>query len=200
MSEICYCPKWLNVKSEKPAVRSLIGVLKINFLRRFVKSSLMWQKWNNHKCYWHSLRLEFLTRWKQLLLWFSTVTEKGCRTGNGWLALYGVVFHFPTQSSWTEHEENISICSTHFIFDLILNQKTLLIVFFLSLFAACNCNGHARRCRFSLDLYKLSGRVSGGVCVDCRHDTTGRHCDECKEGFYRDPTKLITHKKACRRE
>ncbi|XP_070500395.1 netrin-A-like [Chironomus tepperi] len=63
---------------------------------------------------------------------------------------------------------------------------------------ACNCNGHARRCRFNVELYKLSGRVSGGVCVDCRHDTTGRYCHYCKEGFYRDPSKSITHKKACR--
>lgn len=27
-----------------------------------------------------------------------------------------------------------------------------------------------------MELYKLSGRVSGGVCVDCRHDTTGKFC------------------------
>ncbi|XP_058444026.1 netrin-B-like [Malaya genurostris] len=63
---------------------------------------------------------------------------------------------------------------------------------------ACNCNGHARKCRFNLELYKLSGRVSGGVCSDCRHDTTGRHCHYCREGFYKDPTKAITHKKACK--
>lgn len=71
---------------------------------------------------------------------------------------------------------------------------------FLFLFTACNCNGHARRCRFNVELYKLSGRVSGGVCVDCRHDTTGRYCHYCKEGFYRDPSKSITHKKACKRK
>lgn len=65
-------------------------------------------------------------------------------------------------------------------------------------FTACNCNNHARRCRFNVELYKMSGRQSGGVCVDCRHDTTGRHCHYCKEGFYRDPTKQMTHKKACK--
>ncbi|KAL1402382.1 hypothetical protein pipiens_006117 [Culex pipiens pipiens] len=62
----------------------------------------------------------------------------------------------------------------------------------------CNCNGHARKCRFNLELYKLSGRVSGGVCIECRHDTTGRHCHYCREGFYKDPAKQITHKKACK--
>lgn len=65
---------------------------------------------------------------------------------------------------------------------------------------ACNCNNHSRRCRFNMEVFKLSGRVSGGVCMNCRHNTAGRHCHYCREGFYRDPTKLITHRKACRRE
>ncbi|XP_035255197.1 netrin-1-like isoform X2 [Anguilla anguilla] len=63
---------------------------------------------------------------------------------------------------------------------------------------ACNCNLHARRCRFNMELYKLSGRKSGGVCLNCRHNTAGRHCHYCKEGFYRDLTKPISHRKACR--
>ncbi|XP_042196978.1 netrin-3 [Callorhinchus milii] len=63
---------------------------------------------------------------------------------------------------------------------------------------ACSCNLHARRCRFNMELYKLSGRKSGGVCLNCRHNTAGRHCHYCKEGFYRDLTKPITHRKACR--
>ncbi|XP_045536157.1 netrin-1 isoform X2 [Papilio machaon] len=62
----------------------------------------------------------------------------------------------------------------------------------------CNCNGHARRCRFNMELYKLSGRASGGVCLKCRHYTAGRHCHYCREGYYRDPAKPITHKKACK--
>ncbi|XP_050315634.1 netrin-B [Anthonomus grandis grandis] len=63
---------------------------------------------------------------------------------------------------------------------------------------ACECNQHARRCRFNMELYKLSGRTSGGVCLKCRHYTAGRHCHYCREGYYRDPTKLITHRKACK--
>ncbi|OBS67518.1 hypothetical protein A6R68_03926 [Neotoma lepida] len=63
---------------------------------------------------------------------------------------------------------------------------------------ACNCNLHARRCRFNMELYKLSGRKSGGVCLNCRHNTAGRHCHYCKEGFYRDMGKPITHRKACK--
>ncbi|KAJ0032953.1 hypothetical protein NQD34_000060, partial [Periophthalmus magnuspinnatus] len=63
---------------------------------------------------------------------------------------------------------------------------------------ACNCNLHARRCRFNMELYKLSGRKSGGVCLNCRHNTAGRHCHYCKEGYYRDMSKPITHRKACK--
>lgn len=83
-----------------------------------------------------------------------------------------------------------------------INKQLIPSIFSIFSFylSACNCNGHARKCRFNLDLYKLSGRVSGGVCMDCRHDTTGRHCHYCREGFYKDPSKPITHKKACKRK
>ncbi|KAI9582318.1 hypothetical protein GQX74_015441 [Glossina fuscipes] len=67
------------------------------------------------------------------------------------------------------------------------------------MFSVCQCNSHARRCRFNLELYKLSGRVSGGVCYNCQHDTTGRYCHYCREGFYRDNTKPLNHRKVCKR-
>ncbi|CAG9794089.1 unnamed protein product [Diatraea saccharalis] len=44
----------------------------------------------------------------------------------------------------------------------------------------------------------MSGRESGGVCMKCRHYTAGRHCHYCREGYYRDPSKPISHKKACK--
>ncbi|XP_040563899.1 netrin-1 [Lepeophtheirus salmonis] len=62
---------------------------------------------------------------------------------------------------------------------------------------ACKCNQHARRCRFNMELYQLSGGVSGGVCLKCRHNTAGRHCHYCKEGYYRNSKRDISHKKAC---
>lgn len=68
----------------------------------------------------------------------------------------------------------------------------------LSVHSACHCNLHARRCRFNMELYKLSGRRSGGVCLNCRHNTAGRHCHYCKEGYYRDMTKSISHRRACK--
>ncbi|KAL6724376.1 hypothetical protein Aduo_019271 [Ancylostoma duodenale] len=63
---------------------------------------------------------------------------------------------------------------------------------------ACNCNLHAKRCRFDQELYRLSGNRSGGVCINCRHNTIGRNCHLCKPGFYRDTSKPITNKKACK--
>ncbi|XP_026636482.1 netrin-3 isoform X3 [Microtus ochrogaster] len=65
---------------------------------------------------------------------------------------------------------------------------------------ACSCNGHARRCRFNMELYRLSGRRSGGVCLNCRHNTAGRHCHYCREGFYRDPGRVLSDRRACRGE
>ncbi|XP_037938542.1 netrin-A isoform X2 [Teleopsis dalmanni] len=62
----------------------------------------------------------------------------------------------------------------------------------------CNCNNHARQCRFNMELFKKSGRVSGGVCQNCRHNTAGRYCDYCKEGYYRDPTKPLNHRRVCK--
>ncbi|KAH8418989.1 hypothetical protein KR222_011386 [Zaprionus bogoriensis] len=63
---------------------------------------------------------------------------------------------------------------------------------------ACNCNNHARQCRFNMEIFQLSQGVSGGVCQNCRHSTTGRNCHQCKEGFYRDPNKPLTHRKVCK--
>ena len=78
---------------------------------------------------------------------------------------------------------------------LLICFKKILPVFSST---ACNCNLHARRCRFNMELYKLSGRKSGGVCLNCRHNTAGRHCHYCKEGYYRDLSKPISHRKACK--
>ncbi|XP_059172693.1 netrin-1-like [Physella acuta] len=63
---------------------------------------------------------------------------------------------------------------------------------------ACNCNLHARKCRFNMELYELSGYKSGGVCLNCKHNTAGRNCNYCKEGFYRDKSKAISHRMACK--
>ncbi|TRZ01682.1 hypothetical protein DNTS_007561 [Danionella cerebrum] len=63
----------------------------------------------------------------------------------------------------------------------------------------CKCNGHAESCRFDETLWLRSGRRSGGVCV-CLHNTTGRHCQYCQSGFFRDPEKLPSAPDSCRRK
>ncbi|XP_036926552.1 laminin subunit beta-4 isoform X1 [Sturnira hondurensis] len=62
---------------------------------------------------------------------------------------------------------------------------------------ACSCNSHSDRCHFDMTVYLASGRVSGGVCEDCRHNTEGQHCHRCRPLFYRDPLKAISDPYAC---
>lgn len=69
-----------------------------------------------------------------------------------------------------------------------------------SLRSACECNGHSNKCRFSMEVFQQSGRHSGGVCLKCRHNTAGRHCQYCQKGYARDHGKPLKHRKACQRQ
>ncbi|KAK0173519.1 hypothetical protein PV328_006704 [Microctonus aethiopoides] len=61
----------------------------------------------------------------------------------------------------------------------------------------CNCNEHAHSCHFDEAVYERSGRVSGGVCDDCQHNTRGQNCEQCKPFFYHDVNKNISDPEAC---
>ncbi|OAD54662.1 Laminin subunit beta-1 [Eufriesea mexicana] len=61
----------------------------------------------------------------------------------------------------------------------------------------CNCNNHTTSCHFDEGVYERSGRVSGGVCDDCQHNTRGQNCEQCKPFYYHDVTKDISHPEAC---
>ncbi|XP_028330922.1 netrin-1 [Gouania willdenowi] len=61
----------------------------------------------------------------------------------------------------------------------------------------CECNSHTNKCRFSMEVFQQSGRRSGGVCQKCRHNTAGRHCQYCQNGYTRDHSKTLDHRKAC---
>lgn len=101
-------------------------------------------------------------------------------------------FHLPNINSFV-----VNNWGTFWLNNLFLHNLTWSLPVLIPS-AACNCNLHARRCRFNMELYKLSGRKSGGVCLNCRHNTAGRHCHYCKEGYYRDLSKPISHRKACK--
>ncbi|XP_008281464.1 netrin-4-like [Stegastes partitus] len=62
----------------------------------------------------------------------------------------------------------------------------------------CKCYGHAKSCHFSRGLWLATGRWSGSVCDDCHHNTEGRHCQNCKMGFYRDPNRPKTAPDSCK--
>lgn len=74
--------------------------------------------------------------------------------------------------------------------------NSLLFIFFN---VECNCNDHAESCHFDQAVYEHSGRVSGGVCDNCQHNTQGQHCEECMPFFYRDPNEDIRSPYVCRR-
>lgn len=57
---------------------------------------------------------------------------------------------------------------------------------------ACNCHGHTDKCIYSeevdlkgesLDIHGIY--EGGGVCQNCRHNTQGINCNQCKDRFYR---------------
>ena len=95
-----------------------------------------------------------------------------------------------------EASQTIRLAKVGTAFSLFHSCMFVLVCLFF--FAACQCNLHARRCRFNRELYLLSGRQTGGVCLKCRHHTAGRHCQYCQEGFYRDRSKPIIHRKTCK--
>ncbi|RMX57034.1 hypothetical protein pdam_00006173 [Pocillopora damicornis] len=61
----------------------------------------------------------------------------------------------------------------------------------------CDCNGHAEECRFDPAAFANSNFTSGGVCVNCLHNTVGRKCEKCKPLHFQDPSKDFRDSAAC---
>ncbi|KAG5274590.1 hypothetical protein AALO_G00137970 [Alosa alosa] len=63
----------------------------------------------------------------------------------------------------------------------------------------CECNNHAQRCRFDPVRYEATNRVSGGVCENCLHHTTGSNCERCAPNYYPNPYSSMDRPDACLR-
>uniref|UniRef100_A0A3Q0S966 Netrin-1 n=1 Tax=Amphilophus citrinellus TaxID=61819 RepID=A0A3Q0S966_AMPCI len=64
----------------------------------------------------------------------------------------------------------------------------------------CECHGHADSCHFSQRAWLSSGRLSGGVCEDCQHNTAGRRCHRCRHGYHRRPSLPLSSPHTCIRK
>lgn len=65
----------------------------------------------------------------------------------------------------------------------------------------CECNKHAERCYYNktLDPNPASRNTAGGgVCMDCKHNTTGRYCETCAKNFYRENGKSLQAVDVCK--
>ncbi|KPP76998.1 hypothetical protein Z043_103612, partial [Scleropages formosus] len=54
----------------------------------------------------------------------------------------------------------------------------------------CECFGHSNRCSY----IELLNTV---ICVSCKHNTRGQHCQLCKLGYYRNATAELDDKNVC---
>ncbi len=55
-------------------------------------------------------------------------------------------------------------------------------------------------CVFDPDIYQESGEISGGVCIGCQDNTTGRQCERCASSHYHMPGLDISSPIACQRK
>ena len=114
------------------------------------------------------------------------VKLKSCRKCH----IYGI---FLTQSN----KANRSVKAPGLMKNVIVNDCWQ---YLCVLFSECNCNGHSDRCKFDPAVFEASGRVSGGVCLNCLHNTMGRNCQQCIEFYYQDPLQDIRSFNICQRK
>lgn len=68
----------------------------------------------------------------------------------------------------------------------------------------CQCYGHADTCVYDRQIHEegrsknIHGMMDGGgVCLNCKHHTTGVNCDLCVDGYYRPKGVALDHTHPC---
>ncbi|KRZ89656.1 Laminin subunit alpha-2 [Trichinella sp. T8] len=68
----------------------------------------------------------------------------------------------------------------------------------------CQCFNHATECRYDPEVEKQHLSLTpegiyegGGVCIDCKHNTQGINCQECKDFFYRPTGVSVYDQNTC---
>ncbi|XP_007952908.2 laminin subunit alpha-5 [Orycteropus afer afer] len=71
---------------------------------------------------------------------------------------------------------------------------------------SCNCHGHAHDCYYDPEVDQRNASQNqdhvyqgGGVCIECRHHTTGINCERCLPGFYHSPHHAVDSPHTCHR-
>lgn len=54
----------------------------------------------------------------------------------------------------------------------------------------CECFGHSNRCSYLEVLNTV-------ICVSCKHNTRGQHCQLCKLGYYRNASAELDDENVC---
>ncbi|CAH2316073.1 netrin-G2 isoform X1 [Pelobates cultripes] len=55
---------------------------------------------------------------------------------------------------------------------------------------SCECLGHSNRCSYIEQLNVVT-------CVSCKHNTRGKHCEQCRLGYYRNVSVGLDDKNVC---
>lgn len=72
---------------------------------------------------------------------------------------------------------------------IVLLQNTLCVHFCSSL-QDCECFGHSNRCSY-IDL------LNTFICVSCKHNTRGQHCELCRLGYFRNASAKLDDENIC---
>jgi len=113
--------------------------------------------------------------------------------------------HFIIKNLTDLRQENELLHAKVSTFKSITQSQVAFLTFTLFLIITeCNCNGHSDQCIYDANVAARNASINltgdkrgGGVCVNCRHYTTGNNCDTCIDGYYRPPNRPQNSSSPC---